>query len=510
MFVVFAAVVSAAAGPAAHIEEQLRRGDAPHVRDAPHIRRGSVARLISAADINARLQEIAADRAKHYSCKISIGAQTGTEAFAGASDSSTDCAPAGLVAQNGLPPARSHLDFESLSSFAAKYVWGSVTKLLTGSAILRMQEKGLLDIDKPVAPTLDKALAAIGLGPFATLFGDTATEITARQLGSMQSGVPDYDTAKPYPRPPMDPFRQQVYDDPSKEWDPVDILNVSWVSTGKLDFPPGSRTSYSSTNFVLLGLLLSELAGSPTWDTYDQLSGLDALPPARRALYKADVSLAVHGAPKDWTAVHGFDRTSYNGQNASAKPGHDVFDVKGVYGGWTASDVTATAAGTARLGYDIFGNAGPRILQPSSVRTMIPHNTRHEFPYGFATFNLTQSWGVSSGSKKNYNEAYGHLGATYGYQSVVAYFPAADVSISIASNLETDDQVQPSDTACHAYNAVLAYLRNETEPNCEFVTAGYYGGYCDCGNNYKCSRLFKQCVKSSSGTLSKSDCEAIC
>ena len=65
-----------------------------------------------------------------------------------------------------------------------------------------------------------------------------------------------------------------------------------------------------------------------------------------------------------------YDRTSYTGHNASALPGHDVIDVAGVYGGWTASDVTAPVADVARLAYDIFGQSGPRILQPASGATM--------------------------------------------------------------------------------------------------------------------------------------------
>ena len=117
--------------------------------------------------------------------------------------------------------------------------------------------------------------------------------------------------------------------------------------------------------------------------------------------------------------------------------------------------------------------------------------------------------GVSEGKGKDYNQAYGHLGATYGYQSIVLYFPAADLVIATASNIETDNQVQPSDTACLAYNAVLASINNWTQPTCKFVTSGYYGGVCDCGNDYKCSFFTKKCV-SGRGTLSKADCEATC
>jgi CubicO group peptidase (beta-lactamase class C family) len=38
----------------------------------------------------------------------------------------------------------------------------------------------------------------------------------------------------------------------------------SWVATGSLEFTPGEQTQYSSTNFVLLGLLLAQLTGVPS------------------------------------------------------------------------------------------------------------------------------------------------------------------------------------------------------------------------------------------------------
>jgi len=386
------------------------------------------------------------------------------------------------------------------------FVWGSVTKLLTGSGILRAVERGdLPSLSTPVHTLIDPLLSRLGLGSLKTLFGWMSKYITAKHLGSMKSGVPDYDTAKPWPRPPTDPFRAMVYKDPTREWDPADLLNVSWVATGKLEGIPGLRTSYSSTNFVLLGLLLAALQKAPTWDQMNQtMAAMDALPAARRNMY-SHMRFGVHGPPSRYTSVHGYDRTSYNGRNASTRPGHtDVWQTTGVYGGWTASDITANVGDIARLGYDIFGKAGPRMLQPHSVATMIPTQPF----YGFATFNLTRGWGPSAISPLNL--AYGHLGATYGYQSIVAYFPAADISVSVASNIETDTQVQPSDTLCLAYNAILAALSNTTEPACEFRLSGYYGGTCDCGNTYACNRRSRTCEQTKDGYLSKTDCEASC
>jgi len=437
------------------------------------------------ADITSRLQEIADAKADHYGCKISIAVQTATHAW--------------TVASKG-------------SSTADKYVWGSVTKQFTGTALLQLQEAGKLDLDAPVAPLIDSALKGFGLPNMVGLFGSEAAHITSRHLATMSSGVPDYDTAKPFPRPPTDPFRAQCYAEPSEEFGPAKLINQSWVATGRLEFEPGSRTSYSSTNFVLLGLVLASASGAPSWDAYKQGAIFDRLPASRKALY-SELVFGVHGAPSDHTSVHGFDRTSYNGANGTA-PGHDVWHVAGVYGGWTASDVTASVADVARFGYDLYGSTGPQLLSNASRAVMVPaYNPHSHFPYGFATFNLTEmASGRSSGGP--YRKAYGHLGATYGYQSVVAYYPGADVAISVASNLETDNQAQPTDTLCATYSTVLPLLTSAAEQTCTYRATGYFG-MCDCGNDYECSRLTRQCVRRSShgfggGTLSKADCEASC
>ena len=342
---------------------------------------------LQSAGLKAKLQAIADAKATKYDCDISIAVQTGTEAVA--------------VASNG-------------SDVSGRFVWGSVTKQFTGTALLQLMEAGTLDLDEPVERHLNPILRQLGLRSLTALFGKEAAKITARHLAMMQSGVPDYDTAKPYPRPPKDPFRAEVYATPSKDWGPKSLINQTWVATGSLAFSPGSYTAYSSTNFVLLGLLLAQLTNSAAWDAYDQRTIFAPLPPARRALY-SELKFGVHGPPANYTSVHGYDRTSYNGGDPSARPGKDVWEVAGVYGGWTASDVTASVADIARFGYDLYGKAEPQLLKDPTARQIMvppaPQGKGRAFPYGFATFNLTEM--VSGRSSAGpYRTAYGHLGAT--------------------------------------------------------------------------------------------------
>lgn len=94
------------------------------------------------------------------------------------------------------------------------------------------------------------------------------------------------------------------------------IERIQCHNTGSLLFEPGSREKYSSTNFILLGLVLAQQANGATssWAQYDQKAFL------RSAQY--NVNYATHGTPKDVTVVHGYDRTSYNHQKATLEGEH--------------------------------------------------------------------------------------------------------------------------------------------------------------------------------------------
>ena len=72
-----------------------------------------------------------------------------------------------------------------------------------------------------------------------------------------------------------------MYAEPSVEFTPARLLNVSWVANGTLDFAPGSSTSYSSTNFVLLGVLLASLSDVSAWDDLNQGDVFEVLPRTR-------------------------------------------------------------------------------------------------------------------------------------------------------------------------------------------------------------------------------------
>jgi len=116
---------------------------------------------------------------------------------------------------------------------------GSVTKQFTCAIALQLEQEGKLSFDDRVSR-------------YRADFGH-ANEITLRDLGNHVSGYRDY-----YPLDFVDrPMAKEIAED--------DLLKTF---TGKpLDFPPGSRYSYSNTGYLLLGQIASLVSRKP----FDQL-----------------------------------------------------------------------------------------------------------------------------------------------------------------------------------------------------------------------------------------------
>ncbi|CAJ1353202.1 unnamed protein product, partial [Effrenium voratum] len=282
------------------------------------------------------------------------------------------------------------------------------------------------------------------------------------------SSIPDFDTAMPAKSgPSKDPLRAELYSTPLHFYKPTELMSVPWVANHSKEckgVPLMGKFCYSSTNFMLLGMALAQYAGVDNWAALNQTVWLpDYL--------QGQIRFANSGAPKDVGAVPGYDRTSYNRPQGDQN-NHNNWAVDGVFAGWTASNVVATAQQIADLSWELWGPSAS-IAPKDLVEEMIPKPLH---VYGLGAFNIGL---FSSGQKGALGKGYGHLGATYGYQSIVGFFPAQNISLAVATNIETDKQVQTPDTMCFAYNAVAGVLMNKTF-ECTFEVVGYYGGRCTC------------------------------
>ncbi|MEE4330222.1 MAG: serine hydrolase domain-containing protein [Wenzhouxiangella sp.] len=126
----------------------------------------------------------------------------------------------------------------------------SIGKLFTAATVLRLSERGLLNLDAPVA----EWLGAERLSGLVVVDGvDHGHRITARQLLTHRAGLGNTDSHIA--------FQARVLLDANRRWSVAELLEVARElrPAGR----PGERTSYASPGYWLLGLLIEAVADRP-------------------------------------------------------------------------------------------------------------------------------------------------------------------------------------------------------------------------------------------------------
>ncbi|MCX2950077.1 serine hydrolase domain-containing protein [Lentzea sp. NEAU-D7] len=116
---------------------------------------------------------------------------------------------------------------------------GSITKTFVSTVTLQLAGEGKIDLDAPVVRYLP---------------GLIDSRITVRQVLQHTSGLFNYTDALPLS---PEEFEQIRY----KSWSPQELLALS--TSKPLDFEPGTKWSYSNTNYVVAGLLIEKITGKP-------------------------------------------------------------------------------------------------------------------------------------------------------------------------------------------------------------------------------------------------------
>jgi D-alanyl-D-alanine carboxypeptidase len=132
----------------------------------------------------------------------------------------------------------------------------SVTKLYTATAIMRLYEQGALSLEDPMSRYLPEGLIR---GIHVYKGKDYSREITIKDLLSHTSGIADYYTEKPDGGKNL---FELFLEEPRRSWTVDETIERARKDL-KPNFPPGMDTSYSDTNFQLLGKVIEAITGKP-------------------------------------------------------------------------------------------------------------------------------------------------------------------------------------------------------------------------------------------------------
>jgi len=125
--------------------------------------------------------------------------------------------------------------------------WASITKTLTGIAIMQLRDRGLLSLDDPIIKYIPE------LREVHNPYGDMG-EITIRHLMTHTSG-----------------FRGGTWPWKDKPWQPHEPLHFSQLVAmfpyTEIEFKPGTQWSYSNPGIIFLGRVI-ELLTTDDWEVY--------------------------------------------------------------------------------------------------------------------------------------------------------------------------------------------------------------------------------------------------
>lgn len=249
---------------------------------------------------------------------------------------------------------------------------GSMTKMFVATVVLQLVAERRVVLDAPVEQYLPGVISGNG---------NDGRDITVRQLLQHTSGLPDY----------LEYLSLgEVLTNPVAHHDPLELVQIA-LAHPRL-FAPGTGWQYSSTNYVLAGMLIEQVTDRP----YEQEIEQRVIGP-----------LGLHDTfvPGDESAIPGTHPQGY------AEPEGSLIDTTEVNPSIAgASGAMISSAADLDRFLDALVNGG--LLRPSELQAMM---TTH--PTGSSS-GSTYGLGLESSSLPCGGVYWGHDGGILGFQTL--------------------------------------------------------------------------------------------
>lgn len=263
---------------------------------------------------------------------------------------------------------------------ATVFQLGSIGKQFLAALVVALAAEGTLSLDAPAARYL-------------TDFPLLPAEVRVRHLLNHTSGIRELFTL---------PEAQEGFDNLSRTREEL----VAAIRKAPLDFPAGSRWSYSNTNYTVLALIVERIAGKP----YEDVLAERFFRPFGLRSMRQCPSLQTHAGEArghEWT----------NNRNAPAQP-ENMEWIRG--DGGLCGNAQDLAKWTRLL-------STGRIIAPDLYARMIAPTRLtdgSEAEYGFA-LSLVRPDGVRKVA---------HNGAMRGFSASAAYYPETESTVVVLVN----------------------------------------------------------------------------
>jgi CubicO group peptidase (beta-lactamase class C family) len=276
---------------------------------------------------------------------------------------------------------------------------GSIGKMFTATAVMLLVEDGKFSLSDPITKFFPDAPVAW-------------REITVRHLLTHTSGLPDY-TKIPF--------------DYRKDYTESELARFAYELP--LDFLPGARYNYSSTGYVLLGVIIHKVSGKFYGDVLAERVFKPVGMQTARIISEADI---VPNRAAGYQLVKG----ELKNQDWVAPILNTTADGS-IY--WSLRDLLAWATAFRRRA----------ILKPESweqILTPVRLNSGKSYPYGMG-------WELDERDRKPLHH---HGGSWQGFKSEFARFAGDDLDIIVFANLAQADRMRFVNGIAAILNPLLA------------------------------------------------------
>lgn len=264
-------------------------------------------------------------------------------------------------------------DFNTLPNNSNLYRIGSITKVFTATIIFQLIEDGQLSLDTK----LNQYFPAI----------KNADNITIGNMLNHTSGIYDYLQWKDY------------YTKKSDVYNEDDL--VALIRNGKPEFKPGKESSYSNSNYILLGFIIEKITGKSFAENVKS-----------RITEKLNLDdTYVETSEKEYAKRN--SSYMYDGENwVKEKETNPTFTR-------AAGSVVSSSEDLAKLMKNLFEG---KLISEASLEHMKRTDPKTWIGYGLFKAPFY---------KKN---GYGHTGRIEEFHSFAGYFPEDQLSVVILSN----------------------------------------------------------------------------
>jgi D-alanyl-D-alanine carboxypeptidase len=272
---------------------------------------------------------------------------------------------------------------------------GSVGKTYVSAVALQL----IAEKKFALTDTLDKFFAKEPWFPRIA----NASSITVRHLMTHTSGLVRYE---------FNPkFTQDLSANPDKVWTGVDRL--SYLFDAKPPFAPGQGWEYSDTNYIVLGMIIEQVAKN---SYYGELRKRILVPFGLKDTVPAD-SRAVPGLVQGYAG----EKNPFGGTDEMIKDGR--FAVNPQFE-WTGGGLAVTSLDLAKWGKILYEGKAFDASMMAPFLDGVPARLGPESKYGLGVIIRPSPLGIT----------YGHSGFMPGYQTELVYFPDLKTSIAVQVN----------------------------------------------------------------------------